>query len=79
MPRIGGAPMKILGHWQCATETIEAVNYGGYHHFGVRFAGGRHANTVVRCGTQRSAIQLFDEAVAARKQHARLWWLDARQ
>lgn len=68
--------MKILGRWHCATETIEAVNYDDCHHFGVRFCGGRHANTVVRCNTQRSVARLFDEAVAARKQHARLWWLD---
>jgi hypothetical protein len=70
--------MKILGHWHCATETIEAVSDGfrGGYRCGVRFCGGRHTNTVVRCRTERNAIRLFDEAVAARKQHARLWWLD---
>jgi hypothetical protein len=71
---------KILRRYQCATETIEAVYYGhiisGGYRFGVRFHGGKHANSVTRCHTELSALRLFDEAVAARKAHAPLWWLD---
>jgi hypothetical protein len=71
---------KILARYHCATETIEACSFGhiyrGGYHFGVRFYGGKHANLLIRCCTECSAIRLFDEAVAARKQHAALWWLD---
>jgi hypothetical protein len=72
---------NILKRYHCATETIEAVSYGhivrGGYRFGVRFYGGRHAGIVIRCHTEMSASRLFNEAVAARKVHAPLWWLDA--
>ena len=73
--------VNVLARFHCATENIEAVDYnlhhgeGGYQ-YGVRFLGGKHDHAVVRCHTEGSAIRLFDQAVAARKQGLSLWWLD---
>lgn len=72
--------VSVLARFHCATETIEAVDYdrhvGGGYHYGVRFYGGSHANAVIRCHTESSVIQLFDQAVTARKNNAPLWWLN---